>query len=122
MWCFTLASTNLFVKGDRPSVSLNEEGGMRSGIYLGLLKAHAQLGFSASPIMLASNLFQTTMKKSPNRPDTPCVAVCSTTFDEVCRGCGRTVAEVAHWVFMTEEEKDRVWQRITAEGYPRRQS
>lgn len=59
---------------------------------------------------------------SASRPDTPCVAVCSTTFDDVCRGCGRTVAEVAHWVFMTEEEKDQVWIRITAEGYPRRQS
>jgi hypothetical protein len=56
------------------------------------------------------------------RPDTPCVAVCSTTFDDVCRGCGRTVAEVAHWVFMTQQEKDLVWERITGEGYPRRQS
>lgn len=58
----------------------------------------------------------------PERPDTPCVAVCSTTFDEVCRGCGRTVSEVARWVFMTEEEKDVVWKRIITEGYPRRQS
>ncbi|MGN6389507.1 MAG: DUF1289 domain-containing protein [Burkholderiaceae bacterium] len=55
------------------------------------------------------------------RPDTPCVAVCSTTFDDVCRGCGRTVAEVANWVFMTPEEKDAVWERITAQGYPKRQ-
>ena len=54
-----------------------------------------------------------------NRPDTPCVAVCSTTFDEVCRGCGRTVAEVANWVFMNAQEKELVWQRITVEGYPR---
>lgn len=57
----------------------------------------------------------------PPRPDTPCVAVCSTTFDEVCRGCGRTVIEVAHWVSMSAEQKELVWQRITAEGYPRRQ-
>lgn len=56
----------------------------------------------------------------PQRPDTPCVAVCSTTFDEVCRGCGRTVAEVAHWVSMTAEQKERVWERILAQGYPRR--
>ncbi|MET0963009.1 MAG: DUF1289 domain-containing protein [Noviherbaspirillum sp.] len=56
----------------------------------------------------------------PYRPDTPCVAVCSTLFDDVCRGCGRTVLEVANWVFMTEEEKDAVWKRITSEGYPRR--
>jgi predicted Fe-S protein YdhL (DUF1289 family) len=54
------------------------------------------------------------------RPDTPCVAVCSTTFDDVCRGCGRTVAEVAQWVFLSEQEKEGVWKRISAEGYPRR--
>jgi predicted Fe-S protein YdhL (DUF1289 family) len=60
-------------------------------------------------------------RKPATHPDTPCVAVCSTTFDDVCRGCGRTVAEVANWVFMTDEEKEVVWQRITAEGYPRRQ-
>lgn len=54
------------------------------------------------------------------RPDTPCVAVCSTTFDEVCRGCGRTVAEVAHWVSMSADAKELVWQRILAQGYPRR--
>ena len=56
----------------------------------------------------------------PARPDTPCVAVCSTTFDEVCRGCGRTVAEVAHWVSMSADAKEVVWQRILAQGYPRR--
>jgi predicted Fe-S protein YdhL (DUF1289 family) len=54
------------------------------------------------------------------RPDTPCVAVCSTTFDDVCRGCGRTVAEVADWVFMSQESKELVWVRILAQGYPRR--
>ena len=56
----------------------------------------------------------------PVRPDTPCVAVCSTTFDDVCRGCGRTVVEVAHWVSMSAEHKEAVWQRILAQGYPRR--
>ena len=57
---------------------------------------------------------------APTRPDTPCVAVCSTTFDDVCRGCGRTVAEVAHWVSMSAPQKELVWQRILAQGYPRR--
>ena len=56
----------------------------------------------------------------PLRADTPCVAVCSTTFDEICRGCGRTVAEVANWVVMDEAEKEVVWQRILSQGYPRR--
>lgn len=52
--------------------------------------------------------------------DSPCVAVCSTLFDDICRGCGRTAMEVANWVFMTEAEKQIVWQRIRAQGYPRR--
>jgi predicted Fe-S protein YdhL (DUF1289 family) len=56
----------------------------------------------------------------PQRPDTPCVAVCSTTFDDICRGCGRTVVEVAHWVSMTAEQKEAVWERILSQGYPRR--
>lgn len=52
--------------------------------------------------------------------DSPCVAVCSTLFDDVCRGCGRTAFEVANWVFMSDDEKQVVWQRIKADGYPRR--
>lgn len=59
-------------------------------------------------------------EKLPERPDTPCVAVCSTTFDEICRGCGRSVVEVAHWVSMGAAEKELVWKRILAQGYPRR--
>ena len=48
----------------------------------------------------------------------PCVAVCSTLFDEICRGCGLHGHEVANWVFMTEEEKREVWVRIKAQGIP----
>ena len=49
-------------------------------------------------------------------PDSPCIGVCSTLFDEVCKGCGRTAAEVSNWVFMTDTEKRAVWQRLEAEG------
>ncbi len=52
--------------------------------------------------------------------DSPCVAVCSTLYDEICRGCGRTAMEVANWVFLDDDEKLQVWQRIRAQGYPRR--
>jgi predicted Fe-S protein YdhL (DUF1289 family) len=61
-----------------------------------------------------------TEKETSQRADTPCVAVCSTTFDEICRGCGRTVDEVAAWVVMDEAEKELVWQRILSQGYPRK--
>jgi len=49
-------------------------------------------------------------------PDSPCVGICTTLFDDVCRGCGRTAQEVAQWVFLSDEEKHAVWQRIIAEG------
>ena len=42
--------------------------------------------------------------------------VCSTLFDEVCKGCGRTAGEVSNWVFMSDEEKRAVWVRIEREG------
>jgi predicted Fe-S protein YdhL (DUF1289 family) len=48
--------------------------------------------------------------------DSPCIGICSTLFDDVCRGCGRTILEVSTWVEKTPEEKRKVWERITAEG------
>ncbi len=30
------------------------------------------------------------------------------------------MAEVADWVFMSDEQKEQVWVRILAQGYPRR--
>ncbi|ARP96934.1 DUF1289 domain-containing protein [Bordetella genomosp. 13] len=61
-----------------------------------------------------------TAERTLSPSDSPCVAVCSTLFDEVCRGCGRTAMEVANWVFLGEDEKRAVWTRIRAQGYPRR--
>ncbi len=51
-----------------------------------------------------------------DKPDSPCIGVCSTLFDDVCKGCGRTALEVANWVFMSEAEKAAVWARITRDG------
>jgi len=48
--------------------------------------------------------------------DSPCIGVCTTLYDEICQGCGRTLAEVSNWVFFSQEEKDLVWKRIRAEG------
>ncbi|WP_296491553.1 DUF3717 domain-containing protein [Rhodoferax sp.] len=50
-------------------------------------------------------------------PDTPCIAICSTSQgDEVCKGCGRTFAEVQHWTGMRPVQKRTIWRRITQEG------
>ncbi len=49
-------------------------------------------------------------------PDTPCIAVCSTSQgDEECKGCGRTFAEVQQWTAMDPMAKRQVWRRITSE-------
>ena len=37
--------------------------------------------------------------------DSGCIGVCSTLFDAVCKGCGRTQADVDGWVFLTEDEQ-----------------
>ncbi|MGO4304014.1 DUF1289 domain-containing protein [Cupriavidus sp. RAF12] len=55
-----------------------------------------------------------------NRPDSPCIGICSTLFDEICQGCGRTAAEVSNWVFYSDDEKQVIWERITREGTARR--
>lgn len=44
--------------------------------------------------------------------DSPCIGVCSTLFDDVCKGCKRTALEVEGWIFMSEKEKEIVWYRL----------
>ena len=49
-------------------------------------------------------------------PDTPCIAICSTSQgDNLCKGCGRTFAEVQNWPQMSPAEKRATWRRITLE-------
>lgn len=51
------------------------------------------------------------------QPDTPCIAICSTSQgDSLCKGCGRSFAEVQHWPAMTPFAKRAVWRRIALEG------
>ncbi len=58
-----------------------------------------------------------TRKLTPT--DSPCIAVCTTLYDDICRGCGRTAMEVANWVFLDDAEKQQVRERIAQQGYPR---
>jgi predicted Fe-S protein YdhL (DUF1289 family) len=49
-------------------------------------------------------------------PDTPCIAICSTSQgDDICKGCGRTFAEVQYWTEMRPVDKRASWLRITQE-------
>ena len=50
-------------------------------------------------------------------PDTPCIAICSTSQgDDWCKGCGRSFEEVQHWLAYTPMQKRAVWRRITQQG------
>ena len=50
-------------------------------------------------------------------PDTPCIAICSTSQgDEQCKGCGRTFEEVQYWTEMRPTQKRATWRRITLEA------
>ena len=50
-------------------------------------------------------------------PDTPCIAICSTSQgDDWCKGCGRSFEEVQLWPGMGPVEKRATWLRITREG------
>ena len=51
-----------------------------------------------------------------NPTNSPCIGVCTTLYDEVCKGCGRTYIEVAQWNAMSDTEKKTVWQRIDTEA------
>jgi predicted Fe-S protein YdhL (DUF1289 family) len=49
----------------------------------------------------------------PTRPDSPCIGYCSTSLgDAVCRGCGRTCAEVDQWISLNDAQKQLIWHRI----------
>lgn len=45
--------------------------------------------------------------------DTPCIGVCSTVYgDKICRGCKRRFDEVINWLSYSQEEKQRVYDRL----------
>lgn len=50
-------------------------------------------------------------------PDTPCIAICSTSQgDATCKGCGRSFSEVQYWTEMRPVEKRATWRRISQDG------
>lgn len=54
------------------------------------------------------------------RPDSPCIAICDTLYQDYCTGCGRHYMEVAQWNGYTQEAKDVIWARIESQGTAKR--
>ncbi|HVV78425.1 MAG TPA: DUF1289 domain-containing protein [Pseudolabrys sp.] len=50
-----------------------------------------------------------------NPIESPCVKICTLdTHAGLCRGCGRTLAEIAGWVRMTGAERKRIMAELPA--------
>ena len=66
---------------------------------------------------LSDKALQAWMTWYDSTPDTPCIAICSTSQgDALCKGCGRTFEEVQLWTEMDPFQKRASWRRITLEG------
>ena len=53
--------------------------------------------------------------KSRTLRRTPCVGVCSTTYgDLVCRGCKRYAHEIVGWNGYSDDQRERVWDRLNS--------
>lgn len=100
--------------------------GAISGVRLGsplraLAQVYGQMVFFKQVWLDAQRMSEQTMQAwlqwYETTPDTPCIAICSTSQgDDVCKGCGRSFEEVQHWTAMTPVQKRQVWRRITEEG------
>jgi uncharacterized protein len=71
----------------------------------------------ADEVTMPRKAYQAWLAWYQTTPDTPCIAICSTSQgDAVCKGCGRTFEEVQRWLGMTPGEKRSTWHRITLQG------
>lgn len=70
-----------------------------------------------APEALPASAVQAWLAWYDTLPDTPCIAICSTSQgDAECKGCGRSFAEVQQWLELSPYAKRAVWRRITAQG------
>ncbi|RCX09156.1 DUF3717 domain-containing protein [Extensimonas vulgaris] len=82
-------------------------------VYAGMVYRHAE---EVDECALSPQAHAAWLQWYASTPDTPCIAICSTSQgDAVCKGCGRTFAEVQRWPEMGAVEKRAVWRRITRE-------
>jgi predicted Fe-S protein YdhL (DUF1289 family) len=47
--------------------------------------------------------------------ETPCVDICEVDCGSgLCRGCGRTIAEISNWASMSSAERRRIMSELAA--------
>lgn len=50
--------------------------------------------------------------------ESPCIGVCALDDGDVCRGCGRSRAEIAAWGTLGTAERDAINRRILPAAHP----
>ncbi len=53
--------------------------------------------------------------------ESPCIKVCQLDLDNRCRGCGRTLDEIARWRTMNADERVAVNLRVGFVSHERRE-
>jgi uncharacterized protein len=95
-------------------ISLAPEVKKLAEVYALMAYQHEQLCDEDS---MPDTAYQAWLKWYETTPDTPCIAICSTSQgDDLCKGCGRTFDEVQLWPEMSPVEKRETWRRITIES------
>ena len=66
----------------------------------------------------------TVLHSSNSMSNSPCVGKCSTSmapFDEICKGCGRSIEEIRDWETYTDLDKKLINLKNVMRGYSIRQ-
>jgi predicted Fe-S protein YdhL (DUF1289 family) len=80
-------------------------------VYALMVYFHEQ---EADEFSMPPKAMQAWMEWYASTPDTPCIAICSTSQgDTICKGCGRSFSEVRDWTDMRPAQKRATWRRIT---------
>ena len=73
----------------------------------------------AQHALLRRRLYQVQGMPAGNILPSPCVSVCSMDPDSgLCRGCFRTLEEIADWALQTPDSQRDIWQRVAQRMTP----
>ena len=101
-------------KPSTDGVTLSAELRALAGVYALMVFYHEE---EADEVTLPAEAKAAWQNWYDTMPDTPCIAICSTSQgDAMCKGCGRSFEEVQLWLEMTPAQKRATWRRITLKG------
>ncbi|WP_081961632.1 DUF1289 domain-containing protein [Aquabacterium sp. NJ1] len=77
---------------------------------------------TALPLAPSTEVAEVAGPSRPSSPPSPCVRLCTLDEQDVCVGCGRTIADITSWSKMPDADKAacvaRARERLLALGRP----